>query len=208
MSARNRELVGLLPAALLLTAVFAGVFIQDKAELTNVSLTYGAIFLGLCLAAHVFIRITLPYADPYLFPLVAVLASFGLVMIYRISSNDARQQAQWFVIGLLLFAATVIVFRDYRKLEQYRYVIVSIPLGPLMLPRFPGPLPGQPTRGNGPGRPSRARAHDPAAQALRSRARDLGHGDGDPVPAVGHRLVVEVLRRVAGNAVGREPGAL
>jgi cell division protein FtsW (lipid II flippase) len=138
MSARNRELVGLLPAALLLTAGFAGVFIQRKAELTNVSLTYGAIFLGLCLAAHVFIRITLPYADPYLFPLVAVLASFGLVMIYRISADDARQQAQWFVIGLLLFAATVIAFRDYRKLEQYRYVIVSISLLLLILPRVPG----------------------------------------------------------------------
>jgi cell division protein FtsW (lipid II flippase) len=138
MSARNRELVGLLPASLLITAGFAGVFIQRKAELTNLSLTYGAIFLGLCLAAHVFIRITLPYADPYLFPLVAVLASFGLVMIYRISADDARQQAQWFVIGLLLFAATVIVFRDYRKLEQYRYVIVSISLVLLILPRLPG----------------------------------------------------------------------
>jgi cell division protein FtsW (lipid II flippase) len=138
MSARNRELVGLLPASLLITAGFAGVFIQRKADLTNVSLTYGAIFLGLCLAAHVFIRITLPYADPFLFPLVAVLASFGLVMIYRISADDARQQAQWFVIGLLLFAATVIVFRDYRKLEQYRYVIVSISLLLLVLPRVPG----------------------------------------------------------------------
>ena len=138
MSARNRELVGLLPASLLITAGFAGVFIQRKAELTNLSLTYGAIFLGLCLAAHVFIRITLPYADPYLFPLVAVLASFGLVMIYRISADDARQQAQWFVIGLLLFAVTVIAFRDYRKLEQYRYVIVSISLLLLILPRLPG----------------------------------------------------------------------
>ena len=138
MSARNRELMGLLPASLLITAGFAGVFIQRKSELTNVSLTYGAIFLGLCLAAHVFIRITLPHADPYLFPLVSVLASFGLVMIYRISSDDARQQAQWFVIGLLLFAATVITFRDYRKLEQYRYVIVSISLVLLILPRVPG----------------------------------------------------------------------
>jgi cell division protein FtsW (lipid II flippase) len=138
MSARNRELVGLLPASLLITAGFAGVFIQRKAELTNVSLTYGALFLGLCLAAHVFIRVTLPYADPYLFPLVSVLASFGLVMIYRISADDARQQAQWFVIGLLLFAVTVIAFRDYRKLEQYRYVIVSISLVLLILPRVPG----------------------------------------------------------------------
>ena len=60
--------------------------------LTNVSLTYGAIFLGLCLAAHVVLRFTLPYADPYLFPLFAVLACFGLVMIYRID-DDARARA-------------------------------------------------------------------------------------------------------------------
>jgi cell division protein FtsW (lipid II flippase) len=138
MRARNRELLGLLPASLLVTAGFAGVFIQRSNQLSNVSLTYGLIFLGLCVAAHVFIRVTLPYADPYLFPLVAVLASFGIVMIYRISATDARQQAQWFVLGLILFAATIVVFRDYRKLEQYRYVIVSVSLVLLLLPRLPG----------------------------------------------------------------------
>ena len=57
MSARNRELIGLIPASLLVTAGFAGVFIQRSNVLSNVSLTYGAIFLGLCLAAHMVIRI-------------------------------------------------------------------------------------------------------------------------------------------------------
>ena len=137
--ARNRELLGLLPASLLITAGFAGVFIQRSNQLSNVSLTYGAVFLGLCIAAHVFIRITLPHADPYIFPLVAVLACVGLVMVYRIDgATYARQQAQWFVLGLILFAATVIAFRDYRKLEHYRYVIVSISLFLLILPRIPG----------------------------------------------------------------------
>ena len=138
MSARNRELVGLIPASLLVTAGFAGVFIQRSNALSNVSLTYGALFLGLCIAAHVFIRMTLPRADPYMFPLVAVLASFGLVMIYRISPTLARQQAQWFVLGLILFATTILVFRDYRKLERYRYLIVFVSLGLLVLPRLPG----------------------------------------------------------------------
>jgi cell division protein FtsW (lipid II flippase) len=138
MSARNRELLGLIPASLLVTAGFAGVFIQRSNVLSNVSLTYGAIFLGLCVAGHVFIRITLPHADPYMFPLVALLASFGIVMVYRISATDARQQAQWFVLGLVLFAVTVIVFRDYRKLEQYRYIIAFVSLGLLLLPRLPG----------------------------------------------------------------------
>ena len=138
MSARNRELLGLIPASLLVTAGFAGVFIQRSNALSNVSLTYGAMFLGLCLAAHIFIRITLPHADPYMFPLVAVLASFGMVMVYRISPTLARQQAQWFVLGLILFAATILLFRDYRKLERYRYIIVFVSLGLLVLPRLPG----------------------------------------------------------------------
>jgi cell division protein FtsW (lipid II flippase) len=138
VTARNRELLGLIPASLLVTAGFAGVFIQRSNALSNVSLTYGAVFLGLCIAAHVFIRITLPRADPYMFPLVAVLASFGLVMVYRIDTTLARQQAQWFVLGLVLFAGTIIVFRDYRKLERYRYIVVFVSLGLLLLPRLPG----------------------------------------------------------------------
>jgi cell division protein FtsW (lipid II flippase) len=138
MSARNRELLGLIPASLLVTAGFAGVFIQRSNALSNVSLTYGALFLGLCIAAHVFIRITLPRADPYMFPLIAVLACFGLVMIYRIDPTLARQQAQWFVLGLALFAGTILLFRDYRNLERYRYTIVAISIGLLVLPRLPG----------------------------------------------------------------------
>lgn len=137
MSARNRELLGLLPASLLVVAGFTAVFVQRSNVLSNVSLTYGAIFLALCLAAHVFIRITLPHADPYLFPLVALLASFGVVMIYRISATEARQQAIWFVVGLILFAVTILLFRDYRRLEQYRYVIVAGSLLLLILPRLP-----------------------------------------------------------------------
>ncbi len=138
MSPRNRELMGLIPASLLVTAGFAAVFIQRSNHLSNLSLTYGAIFLGLCVAGHVFIRVTLPNADPYMFPLVALLASFGIVMVYGIDQTLARQQAQWFVLGLVLFATTVVAFRDYRKLEQYRYVIVAASLGLLLLPRVPG----------------------------------------------------------------------
>ncbi|HXE44167.1 MAG TPA: FtsW/RodA/SpoVE family cell cycle protein [Conexibacter sp.] len=137
MSARKRELLGLIPASLLVTAGFAAVFIQ-QGSLSNLSLTYGAIFLGLCVAAHVFLRIALPYADPYLFPLVAVLACFGLVMVYRVDVTLARQQAQWFVVGLGLFVATIVFVRDYRKLEQYRYLIAAGSLALLCLPRLPG----------------------------------------------------------------------
>ena len=138
MSARNRELLALVPASLLLTAGFAAIFIQESEVLSDISLTYGAWFLGLCFAGHLFLRFTLPYADPYMFPLVAVLACFGLVVIYRIDEDLARQQATWFVFGLLLFGLTILLLRDLRVLERYRYTIALAGLVLLFLPRVPG----------------------------------------------------------------------
>ncbi|MBA3422506.1 MAG: FtsW/RodA/SpoVE family cell cycle protein, partial [Thermoleophilaceae bacterium] len=92
----------------------------------------------LCVFAHFFIRVRLPQADPYLFPLAALLAAFGMVMIYRIDEELARQQAQWFVIGLVFFCATVLLLRDHRALERYRYTIAAASIALLFLPRVPG----------------------------------------------------------------------
>src|SRR5437868_4433419 len=151
-SVRNRELLGLVPAALLVTAGFAAIFVQAEnnapgasTNLTlnhasNLSLTYGAIFLGLCLAAHLVIRFSLPHADPYLFPLAAVLASIGIVMVYRIDPVLARQQAQWMVVGLVAFAATIFALRrsGVGVLERYRYTIAAVGIAMTVLPRLPG----------------------------------------------------------------------
>ena len=138
MTARNRELLGLFPVAALITAGFTAVYLARSSDLGSVSLTYGGIFLALCLTVHMFVRAKLPDADPYLFPLVALLAAFGLVMIYRIDDTLARQQAAWFVVGIVLFVATIYLVRDIRALQRYRYVIAAAGIGLLMLPRLPG----------------------------------------------------------------------
>jgi cell division protein FtsW (lipid II flippase) len=151
LSPRNRELLGLVPAALLVTAGFTAIFIQTeqttRQAATNVtlnhassaSLTYGALFLALCVAGHLVIRFALPDADPYLFPLGAVLASVGIVMVYRIEPRLARQQAQWMVLGLVLFAATILLLRrrGVGVLERYRYTIAAVGIVVTVLPRVP-----------------------------------------------------------------------
>jgi cell division protein FtsW (lipid II flippase) len=136
--ARGRELLALIPVGLLVTGGFAAVFIVQDKELSNVSLIYGAYFLGVCIAAHLLIRHALPHADPYLFPLAALLAAFGLVMIYRIDDSLAGDQANWFVLGLGLFALTIYLLRDYEVLERYRYLIASTGIALLLMPRVPG----------------------------------------------------------------------
>ena len=96
MSARNRELFALIPVALLVTGGFAAVFIVQSNQIGDLSLTYGAYFLAVCIATHVLIRIRLPYADPYLFPLVALLAAgsvFGARQMYFLGVDEGGRMA-------------------------------------------------------------------------------------------------------------------
>jgi cell division protein FtsW (lipid II flippase) len=138
MSARTRELFGLLPVSLLVAAGFAAVLATRTENVSDATLTYGAVFLGLCVLAHLFIRARLPAADPYMFPLAALLAAIGLVVIYRIDAELAREQAQWFVVGLLFFSLTILVVRDHHVLERYRYLIAAASIALLAMPRLPG----------------------------------------------------------------------
>jgi cell division protein FtsW (lipid II flippase) len=136
MSARNRELLALVPVAVLVTTGFAAVFIVHSKEVSDVSLIYGGYFLALCLAAHLFLRFRLPYADPYLFPLCALLAAIGLVVIYRIDDKLAFDQASVFVLGLVVFCLTITFLRDYHVLERYRYLIAIVGILLLLAPRL------------------------------------------------------------------------
>jgi cell division protein FtsW (lipid II flippase) len=138
MSARSRELFGLLPVSLLVAAGFAAVLATRTRDVSEATLTYGAVFLGLCVLAHLFIRARLPDADPYMFPLTALLAAVGLVVIYRIDTDLAREQAQWFVVGLVFFCGTIVLLRDHHLLERYRYTIAAASIALLVMPRLPG----------------------------------------------------------------------
>jgi cell division protein FtsW (lipid II flippase) len=138
LSARNRELLALIPVALLVTAGFTAVFIVESNQIGDLSLIYGGYFLAVCVGVHLFIRVRLPYADPYLFPLCALLAAVGLVMLFRIDDELALKQASIFVAGAVLLALTILFVRDYQALQRYRYLIASAGIALLLAPRLPG----------------------------------------------------------------------
>ena len=137
-SPRLRELFALIPVTALVSAGFLAVLITRTDDANNLTVTYGAVFLGLCVFGHLFIRARLPDADPYLYPLAVLLAAFGLVMIYRIDAAKAGGQAAVFVLGLALLVITVLFLRDIHVLERYRYTIAAAGIALLLLPRVPG----------------------------------------------------------------------
>lgn len=138
MSLRNRELVHLLTVGVLTGLGFASVYIARQDVVSTASLTYLAFFLGLYLAAHAVTRLALPFADPYLLPLVALLTGIGLTMIYRIEPELALRQGIWLVVGIGVFAACALVVRDYRALDGVKWILGTCAVLLLVLPAIPG----------------------------------------------------------------------
>ena len=139
MSARSRELAGLVVAALLAGIALASVTIARDAEVSASAVTWAALFFALYVVAHVVVRRTVPYADGALLPLTAVLTAFGIASIYRLDATDGGRQAVWVAVGVGALAATLIVLRhDYRVLESYRYLFGVAAVGLLLLPSVPG----------------------------------------------------------------------
>ena len=138
MSLRNRELVFLIAVGALTTVGFASVYIARKSVVSTASLTYAGLFFALYLLAHLVVRYTVPFADPYLLPIVALLTALGLTEIYRLRPNDAFRQAGWIVVGVVLFTLALLLLRhDYRRLESYKYLFGLTAIALLALPVLP-----------------------------------------------------------------------
>jgi cell division protein FtsW (lipid II flippase) len=122
-----------------MTAVgFASVYIARQSVVSTASLTYAGLFFGLYVVAHLVVRYTVPFADPYLLPIVGLLTAVGLTEIYRLHPDDAFRQAGWIVVGVVLFTLALLLLRhDYRRLESYKYLFGLTAIGLLVLPILP-----------------------------------------------------------------------
>jgi cell division protein FtsW (lipid II flippase) len=139
VSYRNRELINLIVVGAMTAIGFASVYIARQEVISTSSLSYAGFFFTLYLAAHIVARICVPNADPYLLPIAALLTAIGVTEIYRLNPDDAFRQGLWVVIGVGLFSVTLLLLRrDYRRLETYRYLFGLTALILLVLPAMPG----------------------------------------------------------------------
>jgi cell division protein FtsW (lipid II flippase) len=137
LSVRNRELANLALVGLLTAAGFASVYIARADVVSAASLSYAAFFMALFVVAHAVLRLRLPHADPFLLPLGGLLAALGITMIYRIDPDLAFRQGLWVVVGVAAFAAVVLFLRDYRVLDDVKYLLGISAIVLLILPALP-----------------------------------------------------------------------
>lgn len=136
----RRAEAGLIVAACLLAAIGVAIveFTQGNwldAQVALTFLAFAAAFGGVYLAV---IRWA-PGASSLLLPLAAFLTAIGFIEIYRLDSHLAALQRWWLLVAAAAGALVLWALRDagVSVLRRYRYVILAIGIGLLLLPLLP-----------------------------------------------------------------------
>jgi cell division protein FtsW (lipid II flippase) len=139
---RGAELVLLVLALAVGIGAYAAVGLGVKGTVPADLVGYSAWLAALALGAHVVVRVTAPYADPVLLPVVTALNGLGLALIYRIDlasrTSLSAKQLMWTTLGVVLFAAVLVLLKDHRRLQAYTYTLGFAAVLLLLLPLVPG----------------------------------------------------------------------
>jgi cell division protein FtsW (lipid II flippase) len=142
---RNLELVLLLISCGIVA--FAIVLVQLGA-LGHVDVTIVTLAAGLAvlvLAMHFAMRIVAPQADPLILPIVTLLNGIGIAEIYRIDiaagasgwDSAGIRQIVWTGMAIIIAIAVLVLVRNHRVLQRYRYIAMFTGVVLLLLPMLP-----------------------------------------------------------------------
>lgn len=143
---RNLELLLLVLACALNAFAIALVQLGALGRLDNQIFTLAAGLAGLAIGMHIALRFVAAEADPFVLPIATLLNGIGIAMIYRIDLAEGRlgweaggiRQMAWTAIAMAAALVVLLVIRNHRVLQRYRYIAMFLGVGLLLLPLVPG----------------------------------------------------------------------
>jgi len=99
----------------------------------------------LVLGMHVALRWLAPDADPFILPIATVLNGLGIAAIYRLDlaggysgwDSVAVRQIVWSGLAIVCALAVIVLLKNHRVLQRYRYIAMFVGLVLLLLPMLP-----------------------------------------------------------------------
>lgn len=145
---RGAEFMLTLLAVIIGLGAYAAVGFGAEGRLPAGTYKLGATLVAVAIVTQLIVRKVAAYADPVLVPIAVCLSGVGLAMIYRIDlacddgtcgpyTPHANSQLMWTAIGVIAFAATMMVVRDHRLLQRATYTFGLAAIALLLLPLLP-----------------------------------------------------------------------
>jgi cell division protein FtsW (lipid II flippase) len=142
---RNLELVLVLFALVIAAGAIILVQLGTSGTIDSSFLTLTSSLAILTLIMHVVLRIVARDADPLILPIVTVLNGLGIAMIYRLDiaegfsgwESAGVRQMVWTAIAIIIAIGVVVLIRNHRVLQRYRYVSMLSGIVLLLLPMLP-----------------------------------------------------------------------
>lgn len=114
---------------LIIVAILAGLgtfFIYFTGEEQVQILYYSGLLVGLLFFVHLVLVAVGRGTDQFLFPIAAMLSFLGLLGVYRVDPQMALKQWLWIILGLISFTLVTIFLKNYRKLEDYKFLFMAL----------------------------------------------------------------------------------
>lgn len=96
----------------------------------NTELEKHTIYLAIGLIFTIFISSFVLYkissGDNYIFLIVTMLISIGIIMIYRINPDLGFKQVMWFGIGMTVFFITYFIIKNMKHLDKMLYLYLGL----------------------------------------------------------------------------------
>jgi cell division protein FtsW (lipid II flippase) len=142
---RNLELVLVVFALVIAAGAIVLVQLGTSGTIDSSFLTLTSSLAILTLIMHVVLRIVARDADPLILPIVTVLNGLGIAMIYRLDiaegfsgwESAGVRQMVWTAIAIIIAIGVVVLIRNHRVLQRYRYVSMLSGIVLLLLPMLP-----------------------------------------------------------------------
>ena len=142
---RNLELVLLLLASVINCGAIALVQLGALHKLDGSIISLGVALAVLGLVIHIALRFAAAQADPFLLPISALLNGLGIAEIYRLDiskhlsgwESAGVRQVVWTAMAMLIALGVLLLIRNHRVLQRYRYIAMFTGIVLLLLPMLP-----------------------------------------------------------------------
>ncbi len=135
---RSTELGLVLLSALITAASYVLASLGERSSMPARIVPFLLFVISLVLGAHVVVRLLARGADPLILPTAAFLHGMGYVMIARLSDRWAGLQATWSLVGIVAFAAALLLLEKPGDLRRWQWTSLGLGVFLLLLPLVPG----------------------------------------------------------------------